>query len=168
MNWRLIRLNEKVKLLKDHNLGYEVLSKIIDRRRCSFYKIKEFSSVRKEQFTSTNLVNQITLESTNKNDELKRSLEKFQLENESLRKELDEARLIIARNTEELKRLQEEKNKVLTVTETVMMPSEKEIVEVVKEVHHHDVEREEVLKVMEVTRRAKVNVEEYTSQISQL
>lgn len=168
MNWRLIRLNEKVKLLKDHSLGYEVLSKIIDRRRCSFYKIKEFSSVKRERFTSTNLVNQITLESTNKTDELKRSLEKYQLENESLRKQLEEARLMIAQNAVEMKRLLEEKSKIVTVTEQIMMPAEKQIIEVIKEVHHHDVEREEILKVMEVSRKSKVNVEEYTSQISQL
>lgn len=168
MNWRLIRLNEKVKLLKDHNLGYEVLAKIIDRRRCSFYKIKEFSSVKREQFTSTNLVNQITFESTNKTDELKRSLEKYQLENESLIKQLEEARLMIARNAVEMKKLLEEKSKIVTVTEQIMMPAEKQIIEVIKEVHHHDVEREEILKVMEVSRKSKVNVEEYTSQISQL
>ena len=168
MNWRLIRLNEKVKLLKNHNLGYEVLAKIIDRRRCSFYKIKEFSSVKREQFTSTNLVNQITLESTNKTDELKRSLEQYQLENESLRKQLEEARLMIARNAVEMKKLLEEKSKIVTVTEQIMMPAEKQIIEVIKEVHHHDVEREEILKVMEVSRKSKVNVEEYTSQISQL
>lgn len=168
MNWRLIRLNEKVKLLKDHNLGYEVLAKIIDRRRCSFYKIKEFSSVKREQFTSTNLVNQITFESTNKTDELKRSLEKYQLENESLIKQLEEARLMIAQNAIEMKKLLEEKSKIVTVTEQIMMPAEKQIIEVIKEVHHHDVEREEILKVMEVSRKSKVNVEEYTSQISQL
>ena len=168
MNWRLIRLNEKVKLLKNHNLGYEVLAKIIDRRRCSFYKIKEFSSVKREQFTSTNLVNQITLESTNKTDELKRSLEQYQLENESLRKQLEEARLMIAQNAIEMKKLLEEKSKIVTVTEQIMMPAEKQIIEVIKEVHHHDVEREEILKVMEVSRKSKVNVEEYTSQISQL
>jgi hypothetical protein len=74
MNWRLARLNEKVKLLKTNNLGFMLLSKVFDKRKNSFYKIAEFGSVRKAGPTTIPSLSNISVDSNFKDGDLQKQL----------------------------------------------------------------------------------------------
>lgn len=70
MNWRLARLNEKMKQLKNNNLGMMILSKVFDKRRNSFYRIAQHASVRKVAPTTLASLSNISIESDGKDADL--------------------------------------------------------------------------------------------------